>query len=73
MSSKAKELLDEYLEGLQATGTEIRGDVEAHSVAQDAIEELSQSGVSAAEILAAADGNLLEYIRNTLVPHDGAD
>lgn len=73
MSAKAKELLDEYVQGLQATGSQLCSDGEVCSLADAITLSAAEDRISADELNTAAEGNLIEFLRRALAPDKAAD
>ena len=66
MSARAKEFLDEWVEGVAATGKAPSNDVEAHSFKENLIDDASGDGISPEELEAAANGDLLGHLQRVL-------
>ena len=66
MSQRAKEFLDEFLDGPRSTGRTADSPREAGNIADLAVSEAIENGISEDELRSAADGDLAAYIQHAL-------
>jgi len=73
MSAKARELIDEYVQGLQAAGSQLSSDGEVCSLADAITLSVAEEGITADELNKAADGDLIGFLRRALGPDLATD